>query len=163
MNKENWAIDQYGIQIFSKRNIDIPWLDVSTKGWFELEVDESWWTKSQMRALNFFLNLPDSTRQLLELKINELYSIEIKSGRITDTENAKGLDSINWEKSHICIPHHYNSKEQFILLLPESKSILLDGQFPFEMEFLFVNGKLKVSQEFNGIHTGNVVEAYSEK
>ena len=163
MNKENWAIDEYGYQIFSKRDIEIPWLQKSVSGWFEMEDDESWWTESQMRALENFLNLPGSTRKSLELEINELYSEEIKSGRITNSENPKGLSSINWGKSHLCIPHHYKSKEDFILLLPESKSLLLDGEFPFEMEFLFVNGKLKVAQEFNGIHTGNVVEGYSEK
>lgn len=61
------------------------------------------------------------------------------------------LASIDWKRSHMCIPQHYESKNQYMLLLPETKWKLTDSDFTFELEILFTNGKIEIAQEMSGL------------
>jgi hypothetical protein len=75
----------------------------------------------------------------------------LKNGYIENVSFEEILASIDWKRSHMCIPQHYESKNQYMLLLPETKWKLTDSDFTFELEILFTNGKIEIAQEMSGL------------
>lgn len=151
MDKSNWKLDEDGAAISSVSEIWIPWLGVALEIWIEMETNQEWWTSRQELALIEFLGLNDSTRENLKSELIDVYSIELKKGRIERMEYAEVLHSINWSKSHICIPQHYESANNYVLLLPETNCELVDSKYTLELELLFTNGKIELVQEMSGL------------
>lgn len=151
MKDKNWILDEDGTQVNSISNVPIPWLDISLETWFEIEENQNCWTVKQNASFDNFLNLNSNSKQEFIEKLDSVYANEFKKGRIEEYQFEEILDSINWEQSHICVPQLYDSENQYILLLPETKWKIVDSEYPLELEFLYTNGKIEVAQEMSGL------------
>ncbi|MEP0264602.1 hypothetical protein [Dokdonia sp.] len=151
MNTQNWNIDNDGTSVHSISEVYIPWLGDSMKTWFEIEENQTWWTDRQAQVFEEFLNLSINVQLDLIDKLQQVYLKSLENGRIENVLFEDILKSIDWKKSHICIPQHYESKNQYAFLLLETKWKLTDSDFTFELEMLFTNGKIEIVQEMSGL------------
>ena len=151
MDKNNWKIDEDRTQVNSILNIPVKWLNISLQTWIEVEETQDWWTEKQITAFKNFLNLNLESKQELIQKLNSIFSSELEKGRIEKTEFEHILESIDWTQSQICLPQLYDSENEYILLLPETKWIISDTDYSLELEILYVNGKIELIQEMSGL------------
>ncbi|MFY7669528.1 hypothetical protein ACOSP6_00435 [Tenacibaculum sp. MEBiC06402] len=151
MKKTNWKIDEDGTQVNSVLNIPIKWLNISLQTWIEVEENQDWWTDKQITAFENFLNLNLDSKQELIKKLNSIYSSEFEKGRIEKTEFNDILESIDWNQSQICLPQLYDSENEYILLLTETKWNISDSDCSLELEILYVNGEIELIQEMSGL------------
>lgn len=151
MDKNNWKIDEDGTQINSILNIPVKWLNISLQTWIEVEENQDWWTDKQITAFKNFLNLSLESKQELIQKLNSIFSSELEKGRIEKTEFEHILESIDWTQSQICLPQLYDSENEYILLLLETKWIISETDHYLELEILYVNGKIELIQEMSGL------------
>lgn len=151
MNKQNWNINQDGCTIDSTVDVMVPWLGISLPVWFEIEDDQNWWTEWQEKSFETFLQLDSGFRQILIEALQDCFTQELKEERIKSFDYEDILESINWKETQICIPHLYNSPNQYVIMLPETKWELVDSDYTLELEILFVNGSIELAQEMSGI------------
>jgi hypothetical protein len=151
MKNKNWKLDEDGTQVNSVSSVTIPWLDISLETWFEIEENQNWFTVKQDTAFEGFLNLNSNSKQEFIKELNAVYSNELENDRIEEYQFGTILESINWKQSHICVPQLYDSENQYVLLLPETKWKIIDSKFTLELEFLYTNGKIEVAQEMSGL------------
>ena len=152
MSPKGWYIEAG--QISSTFPILIPWLNGRVdKVWFEVEVEQEWWTVQQYNAYRQFIELPESTQKQVERVFTTLYHQKLSENIIEETNFENILDTIHWEESHFCIPYHLQSKNHYIFFLPQTKWKLNDSDYGNGLEalLLFRNGKIILTQEFSDI------------
>ena len=150
MSPKGWYIEAG--QISSTFPILIPWLNGRVdKVWFEVEVEQEWWTVQQYNAYRQFIELPESTQKQVERVFTTLYHQKLSENIIEETNFENILDTIHWEESHFCIPYHLQSKNHYIFFLPQMKWKLNDSDYGLEALLLFRNGKIILTQEFSDI------------
>lgn len=151
MNIQDWNIDKDKTSINSNSTVVISWLNVSLQTWFEIEDNQSWWSENQINAFKNFLNLNTFSKKELKRKLEENYAQEIGNNKIKTSNFDNILDTINWEKSNICVPQHYSSSNQYILLLLDTQWNLTESDFTLEIELLYTNNSIELIQEMSGL------------
>ncbi len=148
----NWKMDESdGSILTSIEKIMIPWLGVEVPAWFDMEEAFAWWTEKQEASFKQFLNLDASAKLQFESEMLAIYQQELEKGRILPYPIEDVVESVDWEKSHINIPHHYETTQSYILLLPETRWELPDSEYTLELELLYTNGELELIQESTGL------------
>lgn len=150
MNIKNWKSDDCGM-VESHTKINIPWLGVSVETWFDIETDQNWWTSKQVATYENILNLSGNSKKEFISRLETVYSMELRKGRIEASEFENILETIEWSKSHLCIPQLYESENEYALLLPETRWKLVNSDYTLELEFLYTNGKIELVQEMSGL------------
>ncbi len=140
-----------GSILTSIEKILVPWLGVEVPAWFDMEEPFAWWTDKQEASFLQFLNLDTSAKDQFKSEMLALYEQELEQGRILSYPIENVLESVDWDQSHINIPHHYETTQSYILLLPETKWKLPDGEYTLELELLYTNGELELIQESTGL------------
>jgi hypothetical protein len=152
MDTTKWKLNDDGCSVDSIGLVEIPWLGISLKVWFEVEEGQNWWTPKQFQAFEEFLRKDDKSFIEFCKALEDAFAKYKGSKRIAPSSYLGCLDGIDWDKSHLCIPQHHASEWGYVLLLPETKWLLGGGSsYCLELELLYTNGEIELIQEMSGL------------
>lgn len=134
-----------------KEEIYVPFIDKRFNTWIEGETDLREPSEKQLAAIEVILGFKElQLRELkskLRLAVEQLINDKVIKVNLPDNI----LDLFKWEHCFMCVPTLYDSEDTYVFILPESKELLIDGEFELELEILFNSTGVVLVQEMTGL------------
>lgn len=151
MYSDKWQIDDDGVSIGFKGKMPILWTHQSMEVWFELEDGQELWSEHQKKSFDNFRAIHAPKKYELGEIIEQFYNDAVLEKRIEPMEYRHILETIEWLDGMVCVPQLYDSKNEYVILLLDTKWKLSDSEFNLELEILFTNSDIELVQEMTGL------------